>query len=60
MAGWIRATLARDRGVALRHDLDKLVTEGIIPDRAAKTPARDRRERAVALAAEWDAFKRTW
>jgi len=60
MAGWIRATLARDRGVALRTDLDKLVTEGIIPDRAAKALARDRRQIQTALGAEWDSFKKVW
>lgn len=60
MAGWIRATLARDRGLALRSDLDKLVTEGIIPDRAAKTPARERRQAAAAFADEWEAFKKIW
>jgi hypothetical protein len=60
MAGWIRGTLARDRGVALRTDLEKLVTEGIIPDRAAKAPARERRQITAALTAEWEAFKRIW
>jgi hypothetical protein len=60
MAGWIRATLARDRGVALRTDLDKLVIDGIIPDRAARASARDRHEIQTALAAEWEAFKKVW
>jgi hypothetical protein len=60
MAGWVRATLGRDRGVALRADLDKLVTEGIIPDRAAKAPARERRQVQAALTAEWEAFKQNW
>lgn len=60
MAGWVRAALARDRGLSLRSDLDKLVTEGIIPDRAAKAPARERRQVQTALTAEWDAFKRNW
>ena len=36
MAGWVRASLADDRGVALRADLDRLVTQAIIPERAAK------------------------
>src|SRR5438105_3467202 len=48
-AGWIRATLGRDKGVALRADLDKLVTQGIIVDKAARAPARDRRQTATAL-----------
>ena len=60
MAGWIRATLARDRGLALRTDLDKLVTEGIIPDRAAKAQARDKRQLQTTLTMEWDAFKKNW
>lgn len=60
LAGWIRASLAHDRGVALRTDLDKLVTEGIIPDRAAKVPAADRRQTRATLAAEWDEFKKGW
>jgi len=60
MAGWIRATLARDRGTALRTDLEKLVNEGIIPDRAAKAPARERRQVAATLTAEWENFKKIW
>jgi hypothetical protein len=59
-AGWIRGALGRDRGVALRADLDKLMTQAIIPDRAAKAPARDRRQAAATMAAEWEAFKKIW
>jgi len=59
-AGWVRGALARDRGVALRADLDKLMTQGIIPDKAAKAPARDRRQTAASLATEWENFKRIW
>lgn len=59
-ASWVRATLAPDRGAALRADLDKLVTQAIIPERAAKTPARDRRQAIAALTLEWDTFKAAW
>lgn len=59
-AGWIRAALGRDRGVALRGDLDKLMTQGIIPDKTAKLPTRDRSRAAASLAAEWEAFKKLW
>jgi hypothetical protein len=59
-AGWIRAALGRDHGVALRADLDKLVTQAIIPDRAAKVPLRDRKQAAASLAAEWESFKKIW
>jgi len=60
MAGWVRAALAYDRGLSLRADLDKLVTEGIIPDRAAKASSRERRQVAAALTAEWESFKQGW
>lgn len=60
MAGWVRATFARDRGLSLRADLDKLVNEGIIPDRAAKAPAGVRRQVTASLTAEWEAFKKGW
>ena len=33
-AAWVRAPLTRDRGVALRHDLDVLGAESIVPERA--------------------------
>ena len=60
LAGWIRAMLTRDRGVALRADLDKLVTQAIIPDRAARAPARDRKQAAATMATEWENFKKIW
>ena len=59
-AGWIRAALGRDRGVALRADLDKLVTQGDHSGRGRQAPARDRRQAAATLAAEWEAFKKIW
>jgi hypothetical protein len=59
-AAWIRATLAPDRGVALRADLDKLVTQAIIPDKAARLPARERKQAQATLLAEWEAFKKIW
>ena len=37
VAAWVRAALAPDRGATLRADLDRLVTQALIPDRA--TPA---------------------
>jgi tetratricopeptide (TPR) repeat protein len=59
-AGWIRAVAARDRGVALRADLDRLVTQAIIPDRAARSPVRDRRQATATLTADWESFKKVW
>jgi hypothetical protein len=60
-AGWLRAALADDRGAALRADLDRLMTQAIIPERAAKLAARgDQKEAASAMESEWEAFKKAW
>jgi len=59
-AGWIRASFARERGDALRADLDRLVTQAIIPERAARLPQKDRRQAAAAMTADWEAFKKVW
>jgi hypothetical protein len=67
LAGWLRATLADDRGAALRADLDRLVMQAIIPERASKavkvdTPARADlvKEAQAAMTTEWDTFKKAW
>jgi hypothetical protein len=57
---WVRAALARDRGVALRADLDRLVTTAIIPERAARMPSRDQKQGAAAMTSEWEALKKEW
>jgi hypothetical protein len=59
-ASWVRATLKPDRADALRADLDKLVTQAIIPERANKAPNRDRHEVLAKLTTEWDEFKAAW
>lgn len=59
-AAWVRASLARDRGAALRADLDRLVTEAILPDRAAKLPVRDHSQALTGMLGEWEAFKGEW
>jgi hypothetical protein len=59
-AAWIRAVLAADRGAALRTDLDRLVTQAIIPERAARLPARERRQAITTMTADWELFKKNW
>ncbi|HEY2152268.1 MAG TPA: hypothetical protein VGH34_15775 [Vicinamibacterales bacterium] len=54
-AGWVRAPLGNDHGVALRGDIDRLVVDAIVPDRAkalAQTPETIRQE--------WEQFKEMW
>jgi len=60
IAGWVRARLAGSRSATLRADLDRLVLEGIIPDRVRLLPA-DQRERAESdLRTEWAVVKERW
>lgn len=54
-AGWVRASLATDRGVILRADLDRLVLRGIVPDRA-----RALAQPPDALRQDWERFKERW
>lgn len=62
LAGWLRAALAADRGEGARGDLDRLMIEAVIPERArrlARQPAEY--ELAIAsLTADWELFKQTW
>jgi tetratricopeptide (TPR) repeat protein len=62
MAGWVRGQLTTDLGAALRPDIDRLMLEGIIPDRARRlAPAPDHLDEVITgMAAEWDAFKTRW
>ena len=59
-AAWVRAVLARDRGAALRADLDRLVTQALIPDRATRIAPRDRHQAIASMTSEWEEFKSTW
>lgn len=59
-AGWVRASLARDRGAALRADLDRLVVQAIIPERASRLGTRDRAQTVSGMLSEWEAFKASW
>ena len=59
-AAWIRAAFARDRGVILRGDLDRLVVQAIIPERAERLSPRDSTVAMAGLLSEWEAFKAEW
>jgi len=59
-AGWVRAQLAGERGIELRSDLDRLVVQGILRDRAARLPVRDHAQALAGMVGEWEAFKARW
>jgi hypothetical protein len=59
-AGWVGALLGRDRGAALRADLDRLVTQAIIPERALRLQPRDPKTAGAVMLSEWEALKADW
>jgi len=60
IAAWVRAPLAGVRSIALRADIDRLMREGIIPDRGKDAAEADRAGRETALRAEWELLKQKW
>jgi hypothetical protein len=63
VAGWIQAPAMMPgvRGTTLQHDLDRLMREAIIPERARRAaPPADPEALKVALAAEWASIKQRW
>jgi hypothetical protein len=54
-SGWVRAALAPDHGVALRADLDRLMTRVIVPERAKVSAVPPE-----ALRQQWEEFKLRW
>jgi len=61
VAGWVRAGFSADPA-ALRADLDRLVTDAIIPERVRgrSLPAREIAPAIAGLRNEWDLIKQKW
>jgi tetratricopeptide (TPR) repeat protein len=59
-AGWVGASMGHDYGAALRADLDRLVLQGIIPERAAKLQPKDPTQAISVMQTEWEAMKTAW
>lgn len=62
VAGWVRAPLTEGAGETLRADLDRLVIQAIIPERARQMAStdKDREHAASTLKSAWDDMKRDW
>lgn len=60
IAGWVRARLAGSQSARLRADLDKLMLEGIIPDRVRLLAADQRGQAESDLKADWSVVKERW
>jgi hypothetical protein len=60
VAAWIRTVDAGARGSRVRAELDLLVTEVILPERAVRLAPGDARSAVPWLQAEWTEIKRRW
>ena len=59
--GWVCASMAGDRRAALRTDLDRIVSQAIIPERARQTSlSGEVAQAAAAMRGEWETLKQTW
>jgi hypothetical protein len=62
IAAWVRASMMRDRGAALRADIDRLAQQALIPERARalRLAQKDTDDAVAALTAEWELIKKNW
>jgi hypothetical protein len=60
IAAWVRSTLSPETTSGLRDDLDRLVTQALIPERSRTLVARDPQEAVAALRTEWELLKQQW
>ncbi len=60
IAAWVRSTLNPATAGQLRTDLDRVVGQALIPERAKTHPAKDVLDPVALLAAEWELVKERW
>jgi hypothetical protein len=61
VAAWVRAAALGARGAALREDLDRLVAQVILPERALQLAAGDDPKPTLAsLESQWKEIKERW
>jgi len=60
IAAWVRSTLNPMTMTQLRGDLDRVMEQALIPERARSSPARDGVDTVEMLRAEWSLVKQNW
>ena len=60
IAAWVRSTLSPDTTSRLRDDLDRLVTQALIPERSRALGSREPQDAVTALKTEWELIKEQW
>ena len=60
IAAWLRSGLRPDSAEKLRTDVDRLVTQALVVERARVHPAGEQQNAAAALRSEWERVKEQW
>jgi hypothetical protein len=60
IAAWVRSTLNPATQGQLRGDLDRVMEQALIPERARSNPAREGVDAVEMLRAEWSLVKENW
>jgi hypothetical protein len=60
VAAWLRAGLAPDTAQQLRADIDRLVTQALIPERARARAGNGQPDAIAGLTAEWELVRQQW
>ena len=61
LAGWVRSTLAPEGGASLRADIDRLVTQALIPERVKRLgDEAEAADAATRFTGEWEEAKGRW
>jgi hypothetical protein len=60
IAAWVRSTLNPMTMAQLRGDLDRVMEQALIPERARSSPSRDGVDSVEMLRAEWSLVKQNW
>jgi hypothetical protein len=60
ISAWVRSTLNPSTSGQLRADLDRVVAQALIPERARTHPAKDVLDPVTQLTAEWQLVKERW
>ncbi len=60
MAAWVRVPIDLPGAQTLRQDLDRLIADGVIPERARQQARPEWNTAAATLASQWAAFKIAW
>jgi hypothetical protein len=60
IAAWLRSGLRPESAEKLRTDIDRLVTQALVAERARVHPAAEQQQAAAGMRAEWARVKEQW